>query len=296
MEWVQLLQQAINYIELHLLEEINYEDVAKNVHMSSYNFHRTFSLMAGMTANEYIRKRRLSIAGQELQRNQCKVIDVALKYGYETPESFAKSFSRFHGVSPKAARKNGTQLCLFNPLMIKITLEGGKIMNYKIVDVPSQKFIARIRSFKNETMNDTTTNEVPAFWNECHDKHLVDEIRNLRKDGKKDLYGLCTPTKRDDNTFDYGIGVIVDCDTESFNEQDLIKKGFSIWNVELATYVVFKCYGTDETCIREMWQKFYKEFLPQSGYKETDKTDYEVYYEKGEPGLFCEIYIPVEKL
>ena len=95
MKSIQLLQQAINYMEKYLLEDINYEDVAKNVYMSSYDFHRTFSIMAGMTANEYIRSRRLSLAGQELQSTDISVIDAAYKYGYDTPESFSKAFSAF---------------------------------------------------------------------------------------------------------------------------------------------------------------------------------------------------------
>lgn len=179
MEWVKLLQMAIDYMEEHLLEKINYEDVAKHVHMSSYNFHRIFSLMSGMTANEYIRKRRLSLAGEELQITDKKIIDIAYKYGYETPESFTKAFSRFHGISPKAARKKGTQLCLFNPLKIKISLEGGKAMSYKIEKTSKQRFIALVRPFSNEIMNDEGNHDIPDFWGECHDKHLIDEIRNL---------------------------------------------------------------------------------------------------------------------
>lgn len=109
MAWIEMLQQAINYMEDHLMDDINYEDVADMVYMSSYEFHRTFSIMAGMTANAYIRNRRLSLAGVELMETDEKVIDVALKYGYDTPESFTKAFTRFHGVSPKHAKKQGTK-------------------------------------------------------------------------------------------------------------------------------------------------------------------------------------------
>ncbi|AQS05560.1 helix-turn-helix transcriptional regulator [Clostridium beijerinckii] len=135
MSFGKSLQSAIDYMESHLLEKINYENVAKEVHMSCYNFHRIFSLMAGITANEYIRNRKLSLAGQELQLTDSKIIDVAFKYGYETPESFAKAFSRFHGVSPKLAKRKGTQLCLFNPLAIKIILEG---VTLRIIELKKQ--------------------------------------------------------------------------------------------------------------------------------------------------------------
>ena len=120
--------------------------------------------MAGMTANEYIRNRRLSLAGQELQLTDSKIIEVAYKYGYETPESFAKAFSRFHGVSPKLAKKIGTQLCLFNPLAIKIILEGGNTMNYRIEETSKQRFIAKVRAFSNEIMNEANNHDIPDFW------------------------------------------------------------------------------------------------------------------------------------
>lgn len=295
MEWVKLLQDAINYMEEHLLDKINYEDVAKRVFMSSYSFHRTFSLMASMTANEYIRNRRLSMAGSALQQTDISIIDAAYKYGYETPESFSKAFSRFHGVTPRQAKKKGTTLRMFNPLVIKIVLEGGTVMDYKIVHLGARKFIARVRAFSNESINEEGNHSIPDFWAECHEKGLVESIRNLRPDGKKDLYGLCSPTQKDETTFDYGIGVIVDEETDASRIEQLCQDGFRLWETNPIDYVVFKCMGNDGDSIDEMWGVFYKEFLPQSEYKQTDETDFEIYYEKGEEGLFCELWIPVEK-
>ena len=130
MEWIAAMQQAITYMEVHLMEEINYEDVAKHVHTSSYEFHRAFSFLTGMTANTYIRNRRLSLAGREIVETDTKITDIALKYGYETPESFTKAFTRFHGIAPKFAREESSKLLLFNPLVIKITVEGGKSMDF----------------------------------------------------------------------------------------------------------------------------------------------------------------------
>ena len=115
----EFLQQAINFMEAHILEDIGYVDAAKAVGMSGYSFHRVFSFTVGMTANEYIRSRRLTLAAQELQTTDISVIDAAFKYGYESPESFSKAFSRFHGSTPKQAKLNGARLHLFNPLLIK---------------------------------------------------------------------------------------------------------------------------------------------------------------------------------
>lgn len=296
MEWVRQLQRAVDFMEEHLLEDINYEDVAGHIYMSDYSFHRTFSLMAGMTANEYIRSRRLSLAAQELQQNGINVLDAALKYGYETPESFAKAFSRFHGCTPRQARNKGTPLRMFNPLRIKITLEGGTVMDYKIMQKDRQRFLALIRPFPNEIINDETDHSISDFWGECHEKMLVEPLRQLRPEGKRDLYGLCSPKKDENECFSYGIGVIIDEETDVSNLNALLMEhGYQIWETEPAEYAVFRCIGEDSDCISRAWSRFYKEFLPQSGYMQTELTDYEIYFEKSDPKLFCELWIPVEK-
>jgi len=296
MEWIATLQRAIDYMEEHLMEEINYEDVAESVHISSYEFHRAFSFLTGMTANAYIRNRRLSLAGKEILATDAKITDIALKYGYDTPESFTKAFTRFHGIAPKYVREETAKLVLFNPLAIKITVEGGKSMDYRIVQTKEQKFIALVRNFSNEIINDDDNHDIPDFWEECHDKNLVEPLRELRPEGKKDLYGLCTPAKEDEGTFAYGIGVLVDEEIARFDLAEMEKAGYSIWDVKPGNYVVFDCLGEDGDCITETWSKFYKEFLPQMGYEAAEETDYEIYYEKGRKGLFCELWIPVKKV
>ncbi len=291
---IMLLQKSINYMEEHLLEEINYLDVSIILGMSSYEFHRTFSSIIGMTANSYIRSRRLSLAGMELAENDEKVIDIALKYGYDTPESFTKAFIRFHGISPKQAKQQGAKLCLFNPLSIQISMEGGKSMDYQMRVSEGATYICLKRKFKNETINEIEDNGILDFWAESNEQNLIEEIRQLRPDGKKDLYGLCSPVKEENGLFEYGIGVIVDQDTKPFDRKDLESKGFSIWKTYKQQYVVFECMGTDGDCISDTWQRFFKEFLPQTGYSSSEETDYEIYFEKGKPGVFCELWIPIE--
>ena len=292
---IQLIQQAICYMEEHIYEDINYADVAKSIHMSSYNFHRTFSFITGMTANEYIRNRRLTLAAQELQATGISVIDAAYKYGYESPESFSKAFSRFHGSTPKQAKQKGTKLHLFNPLVIKITLEGGSIMDYRMEHREQQKFVALVRAFPNEITNDDKYSSIPDFWTECYERNLVEPMKSLRPEGKRDLYGLCSPTKESETHFNYGIGVVMDEDTDLTEMEKLLSSGYSIWEADPADYAVFKCFGPDGNCIGETWSNFFKEFAPQTGYMQTDDTDYEIYYENGESGLFCELWVPVKK-
>ncbi len=149
-----------------------------------------------MTASEYIRNRRLSLAGQELQMTDIKVIDAAYKYGYETPESFAKAFSRFHGVTPNAARLRGTRLSLFNALVIKITLEGGRSMDYRIVDMGNMRFAAKVKAFENETINDGDNHEIPDFWTACRKEKIFDELYALGQEGEKRYLRIVQPYKR----------------------------------------------------------------------------------------------------
>lgn len=295
MELLQFLQQAIFYMEKNLLENINYEDAAKSANMSSYNFHRIFSIMVGMTANEYIRNRRLSLAGQEIQATDISVLDAAYKYCYESPESFSKAFSRFHGATPSQAKRKGTKLHLFNPLVIKITVEGGSVMDYRIEAGKAQRFITLVKAFSIETTKSDDGKSIPDFWTECHEKNLVECIRSLRPEGKKDLYGLCSPAKGNDTHFNYGIGVVIDEETDISELDDKLSNGFFLWETAPTDYAVFKCFGTDGECISETWSKFFKEFAPQTGYIQTDNTDFEIYLENGEKNLFCELWVPVKK-
>ncbi len=250
MKSLQLLQRAIWYMEEHLLEDINYEDVAKSAYMSSYNFHRTFSVMVGMTANEYIRNRRLSLAGQAFQSTDISVIDAAYRFGYESPESFSKAFSRFHGATPKQAKQKGTELHLFNPLVIKITVEGGSIMDYRIERGASQKFLALVRAFPNEIINSDDDHSIPDFWAECYEKKLMERLKSLRPEGKRDVYGLCSPTKDNETHFHYGIGVMIDQNTDVSNLNALLNSGFSLWDTAVADYPEFQCFRSAGDCIR----------------------------------------------
>ncbi len=293
---ILLIQQAICYMEEHILENISYSEVAKNVHMSSYNFHRTFSFITGMTANDYIRKRRLTLAAQELQTTDISVIDVAYKYGYESPESFSKAFSRFHNATPRQAKQKGAELHLFNPLVIKIILEGGSIMDYRIEHKEAQQFLALVKAFPNEISNDDKDHSIPDFWTECSKGNLIEPMKLLRDKGKRDVYGLCAPVKGSETHFNYGIGIIIDENTNLAELEKFKEKGYSIWKTEPTDYAVFKCFGSDGNCLGETWGKFFKEFVPQTGYTQTDDTDYEVYFEHGEKGLFCELWIPVKKI
>lgn len=139
MDWITGIQRAIDYIEENITGELNYEAIARESFSSSFHFQRCFSILCGYTLGEYIRFRRLTLAGAELANTSERVIDVAYKYGYENPESFAKAFQKFHGITPTQARGGGAMLKSFSRLSIKVSLEGGSFMNYRIEE--KQEFL-----------------------------------------------------------------------------------------------------------------------------------------------------------
>lgn len=145
MYWIGDVQKAINFIEENLLEEISVEDVSRNIHSSKPHFQKIFNIVTGFSVSEYIRNRRLSLAGEELVGTKARVIDLALKYRYETPESFAKAFSRFHGFAPSSLRQRGKRVKTFTPITIQINIKGGFDMSVKL-DVRSIGFLGNLKN------------------------------------------------------------------------------------------------------------------------------------------------------
>lgn len=141
------IQKAIDFIEAHLTEEIDYNEVAAQSFSSPYHFQRVFGILCGCTLGEYIRFRRMSLAGVELASTDAKVIDVALKYGYDSPDSFAKAFKSFHGILPSQARSSGKQLRSFSRLVLNFTLESGMSVHYRVEEKPEMIFTGFKRRF-----------------------------------------------------------------------------------------------------------------------------------------------------
>lgn len=285
MNIINELEQALDYMEKNLLTPITHEDVAKYLYMSNYHFHRTFSLIAGISPTEYIRKRRLSLAGQEIVGSSLKVIDLSQKYCYETPESFSKAFTRFHGISPRKAKEIGNNLQIYAPLRIKLSLEGGNSLEYKIEEREPFTLITRKKSFNNEVISDENNTEIPDFWKECGVNKVFNQIEKYAK--HSDLYGVCVPISKESTTFDYGIGMLY--------EGNDIPSGLDIWHVNSTLWAVFKCIGTDVDCVAETWNQIFTEFLPTAKYTMLDDSDFELYSENLDDDCFCEIWIPVKK-
>lgn len=284
MELIQSMRQAIDYMEEHMLDGIGYEDVAKHLYMSNYHFHRLFSMLTGMSPREYMRNRRLSMAAQELSVSEARIIDLALKYGYETPDGFTKAFTRFHGITPNQVKKSGVQLKNFGRLTIKLTMEGGRPMDYRIVEKAPFQLLAKVESFRNETVSDDS-NEIPQFWDRCGGDGTFDLLHQYSTG--KDIYGICAPISRESDYFEYGIGMKYEGGT--------VPAGFRVWTVKPTLWAVFKCIGRDGNCIGEMWDRIFHEFLPCYAYNMLDDVDFELYPGDETADYFCEIWIPVEK-
>ncbi|MCI8898646.1 MAG: AraC family transcriptional regulator, partial [Lachnospiraceae bacterium] len=153
MEWIERLNDAVGYIEEHLTEEIDYERLGKIACCSSYHFQRMFTYMAGVPLSEYIRRRRMSLAAVDLQSTGIKIIDVAGKYGYNSPTAFNRAFQSVHGIAPSAVKNEGVSVKSFPPVSFKIIVKGVEEMNYRIetkaafrivgVSVPLEKDIEK---------------------------------------------------------------------------------------------------------------------------------------------------------
>ena len=277
MDWVKMINHAIDYMEKHLSDEITLADVAKSVNLSAFHFQRAFSLLTGMSPAEYLRKRRLSQAGAELADGKSKVIDVALKYGYDSPESFTKAFSRYHGVSPIQV-KNGSPVQFMNRYTVRITIDGGSIMEYKIEKWDAMDLLVHAGDFHAETSEE----EIPAFWDAYY-----------RNEGYRKIpgyLGVCAQKKDGGDVFRYGIGC-------KASDIEGIPEGFEIIHIPEYTWAVFTCVGPTPKAVQETWEKIYREWLPVSEYELIPDYDIENYL-PGDPAsqqYVSEICIPVRR-
>ena len=241
-----------------------------------------------MTLGEYIRGRRLTLAGNELKTSADKVIDIALKYGYESPESFTRAFSKFHGVTPSDARKGGFKLKSFSRLSVKISLNGGILMDYKIVEKDAFQIVERVESHTVE--NSENAKSIPEFWTRAHSDGTIKKLLGITCD-ETYIFGICYGNLSENaKTFDYSIAA--KCDKAA-----AVPEGFRKNIVPARTWAVFECKGKMPEAIQTMWHKIVSEFFPASGYRPTYEMDIEA-YTKGNmesSDYRSEIWVPVNK-
>lgn len=290
MDWVKSFQSAVDYIEEHITEPTDYERIAREMNVSSFYFQKIFSILCGFTVGEYIRNRRLALAGSELLSTDEKIIDIALKYGYDTPEGFTRAFTRFHGAAPAAVRKNGAPLKSFARLSVSISVKGGSSMDYKIMKKEAFKIIAKEQRF--EKIEDIQGRiDIPAFWTECHGDGTVKYLaESCKKDGVLggSVVGMCMEDSTVVKDFPYLIGA-------EYAGGD-VPDGYKVVDVPAAEWAVFKIdYSSNEEmpkAMQQTWHKIFSEFFPSSSYKPAGNFNLEVYPTDTYKG---EIWISVEK-
>ena len=299
MDWITGMQKAIDYIEAHLTEEIDYEKVAAESFSSPYHFGRVFSILCGYTLGEYIRNRRLSLAGTELATEKAKVIDVALKYGYESPDSFAKAFQKFHGITPSEARADGKLLKSFSRLSIKVSLEGGTTMNYRIEEKPRIIFTGFKRHFSGSPAKRRKQEREFYLQTRLNQYALKGLTRDLDK-----TYNVIT--NFDDDGYDFYIAGILNPFGADELEKELGEdaKRFEKIIVPAGTYLVCETkrtqYPTDLQ--EELRKQAVNEWLPSSEYELADAPEITVshwFYKCGDPAVnnarYIELWLPIKK-
>lgn len=288
MDWLTGIQNAINYVEEHLTEDIDYEKVAREAACSNFYFQRIFGILCGISLGDYIRNRRLTLAGDELSASDDKVIDIALKYGYESPESFTRAFSKFHGVTPSEAKKDGSKLKSFSRISVKITLSGGSVMNYKIVEKEAFDIIEKVETHSVE--NSANMKSIPEFWTRAHQDGTVKTLMDVTTD-RSFIFAVCYGNLPENvKTFDYSIAA-------KYEKDSTVPEGFRRNTIPARTWAVFECKGAMPDAIQELWHKIVSEFFPTSSYKPTYEMDIEAYSEgnMSDRDYYSEIWIPVVK-
>ena len=275
--WAEGIQNAVKYMEDNITEELDIGDIAARAYVSPFHFQRIFSVLCGFTVGEYIRSRRLSLAAQELSASDIRVIDAAVKYGYDSPDSFARAFTRFHGISPSAAKERGAELKAFAPLRIKLTLEGGTMLEYTIVEKAAFTVMGRSRTFN----ADTSYAEIPKFWQE----HMA----RCEREKVCGMYGVCLDG--DGKHFEYLIA-------DNYIPQKEVPAGYVTKTIPAGTWAIFPCKGDLPRTLQDVNTIIWSEWLPNcKEYKLAGNYNIEAYFPPDESGVTSgEIWVPIEKL
>ncbi len=292
MTWFERMNKAIDYIENNLDQEINMEEVAEITYYSISNFQRIFSIIADMPLSEYIRKRKLTQAAFELQNSSIKIVDLSLKYGYESPEAFARAFQVIHGTTPSSARNEGISLKAFPRISFLLTIKGVTPMDYKIET--KEAFLVYGIEDVFTTENSEHLKALPQFWMDIYEdgryKKLEDST-NIDPSIKSELClinGICDYRDTEKNTFPY---MLFAFQTDKSNTE-----GYSVVEVPATTWAIFRSeiHTKKETSgvIQNLIKRVYTEWLPTSSYEKINGFELELYYGKDEKN-FCEVWIRV---
>lgn len=270
MEWSDRMNSAIDYIEKNLDDSVNINEAAKAACCSSFHFQRMFFAIIGITPAEYVRRRRLTLAATELAVGNAKVIDIALKYGYESPNAFTRAFRNMHGINPREVRTSGVKLSAYHRVFFHVEIKGGSDMDYRIIEKPAFDLVGKSKKFTNEKF----FKEAPGFWKKYVSTEEYQTLWSLTK-GK---WGQVTETplmsvylpdkngKRDSLTDILGIEKPAETDTGNFK----------VFHIPAATYAEFNC--TYQTSVK-MNKYIYGEWFSSTNYeRDEQKPDIAAYF------------------
>ncbi|WP_312354318.1 AraC family transcriptional regulator [Aminipila sp.] len=281
MEWINRLNNAIQYIEEHILEEVDYEQLGKVACCSAYHFQRMFSYMAETSLTEYIRRRRMSLAVADLQSGEEKIIDIALKYGYSSPTAFNRAFQNVHGIAPSAVRESGVTLKSYSPISFKITIKGVEEMEYRI----EKKESFRIVGIGQQISSDMEKNFkiVPPMWEKAAMDGTIPKLCGLMDSQPMGILGVSVFQEEGNGRY-----LIAAASTKPIDET------LEEYIVPAATWAVFYGEGTSRS-IQELESRILSEWFPSSGYEYGNAPDIEVYLNADPEDAKYEVWIPVVK-
>ncbi|RJE88445.1 AraC family transcriptional regulator [Paenibacillus sp. 1011MAR3C5] len=266
MDWVERMNQAIAYLEEHILDEINYSEVAKVAQCSPYHLQRMFPFITNVSLSEYIRRRRLTLAAFELQNGNEKVIDLSLKYGYESPEAFTRAFQQLHGTTPTNARNAGIKLKAYPRISFQITIKGVHEMDYRVEELGAFSVVG-----KQTTVNtEGAYNDIVGVWAAAREEGLFDELWHIRDSEHPmgGILGVCADGAWGKNDeFLYSLSIA----TQHEPPAGMVKREFAA-----STWVVFEVEGPPDH-LPDLWRRLYTEWVPVAAFELGNLPAIEVY-------------------
>ncbi|EJL46117.1 AraC family transcriptional regulator [Brevibacillus agri] len=288
MDLLQKLNEALDYIEEHLAGEIDFKEVARVACCSEYHFKRMFSSLAGIPLSEYIRRRRITLAAFDLKDSKLKVIDIAVKYGYNSPDSFARAFAQMHGVTPSEARASGQSLKAYPRMTFYLSIKGGSAMNYRM----EEKEAFRIVGLKKRVplIYNGVNPEIAAMWAslDAEKIRLLKSLSNVEPLGMLSASTNFSDGRLDNGELDHYIGVATTLDCP----ESLAKL-----EVPASTWAVFEAVGPFPDTLQDVWGRIYSEWFLSSGYELAEGPEmlWNADKDTTSPTFRSEIWIPVVK-
>lgn len=279
MEFLQGMNQAMEYIERHLEDSIDYKELAAAASCAQSAFQRIFTYITGISLAEYIRRRRISAAGLELRKTEIKILDLAVKYGYESSASFSRAFQAIQGITPTEARQ-GKPLKIFPPLTFRLSVKGAEALSYEIIRKPAFQMTG-VR-WHVSRRNGGNLQYMPELWKK--NRQVCRGLAEISLEKEYSVYGLTE--NYTEEGFDYWIAVI---------SEGKALHGERIIYMPEADWAIFDCVGPMPQAQYEMWRRVFCEWLPFSGCSLAELPQIERYGD-GDPfasDYKSQIWIPV---